>query len=292
MAQSILDVQISYDAGNRSPIVAGTNSGVKRLSFYNVARLVMGLLIGSKRTAGSNYLQYQTTLVAATGTVTPVSVQVGDTLTIAGTALTAAQKRATGTITCVTALAGQTITINGQLFTAVAGAATLGDATFSIDTSDTATAASIVTQLNAYGGSLTAGIVKGRSAAGVVTLYAVTEGTAGNSITLASSDGGTLAVSAATLENGAALTNNTFDFAGTDITTGASLAAAILASTTAAIQRVTATSSSSTGVVTLTAKVAGVGGNAITTVGTAVRLAAGAATLTGGSYGEPVRLAL
>lgn len=291
MANAILDVQISYDAGNKSPIVAGSTGGPMRLSWMNIIRLIGGLLKGATYKQGASYLQYTPTLVAASATATPASVINGNTVTIAGTALTAAQRRATGTLTCVSAIATDTVVINGVTFTGVAGAVVLGEATFSIDTGNTETATSIAAQVNAYASPLLSGILAARSATNVVTIYAITQGTAGNAITLATT-GGTITRSAATLANGAALTNNTFDFAGTNATTGAALAAAINASTTAAIQRTVATVTGA-GVVTITAKIAGAAGNAITltSVGGTITVT-GSGFLASGSQGEPVRLAL
>jgi hypothetical protein len=263
MANQIVNVQLSFPGGVKSPV----NTGDKRMTAVALSKLIRSGLIGghSYGLSGSgSYLEVATGVVAASATATCATVVTGNTISIAGTALTAAQKRASATVTCATALADQTVTINGQVFTAVAGAATLGDATFSIDTGNTQTATSLAAQVNAYAGGKVAGLVAAKSSSAVVTLYAVTQGTAGNSLTLVSSDGGTLAVTGSgTLANGAALTNNTFDFVGTDATTGDALAAAIIASTTAAVQQVTATSDGA-GVVTITSKVAGVAGNAIT----------------------------
>jgi phage tail sheath gpL-like len=130
-------------------------------------------------------------------------------------------------------------------------------------TGNTETATSLAAQINAYGGSLVNGIVKAKSSAAVVTLYAVTAGTAGNAISLASSDNGTLAVSGAVLANGAASANNEFDYVGTNATTADALAAAINASTTAAVKLVTAVSDG-VDTVTVTAKEGGTAGNTIT----------------------------
>lgn len=288
MADQIIDVQIKFSGGVKSPVYTGD----QRLTLMNIAKLIYGLNHGSSRGQGSNYLQVQTSVVAASATCTVVAPAGAATVTIAGAALTATQKRATGTVTCVSALANDTVTINGTTFTGTAGAVTLGDATFSIDTGNTETATSLAAQVNGYGGPKVAGLVAARSATNVVTLYAVTQGTAGNSLTLASSDGATLAVSGATLANGAALTNNTFDYVGTDTTTAAALAAAINASTTTAIKQVTATSA--LGVVTITAKVGGVAGNAITlTSGSGVTLAVtGSGFLASGSASAVTRWTL
>lgn len=278
-----IDVQINFEG--KSPIVTGD----RRLTLLNLAQLISALNHGSRYKQGNSFVQVQSSVVAASATATCAAVQSGDTVTVNGTALTAAQRRASGTVTCATALAASTVTINGQVFTATAGAVVLGEATFSIDTSDTATATSLAAQVNAFAGVKIAGLVAAKSAAGVVTLYAVTQGTAGNALTLASSDGTTLAVSGAVLANGAALTNNTFDFAGSNTTTAAALVAAITTSTTAAVQVVKAAAAAA--VVTVTSKVGGLAGNTITFVSSnGSRLAVtGSGFLASGSAGAATR---
>lgn len=291
MANTVINVQISFPSSVRNP-AAITGANPKRITLLGVAQLIYGMIHGSTANLGGSgsYIQTQSSLVAASATATPASVINADTLTIAGTALTATQRRATGTITCATAIAGNTVTINGAVFTGAAGAVTPGAQTFSIDTGNTACATSIAAQINASVDPRVAGVVGARSSAAVVTLYAINQGTTGNALTLASS-GATLAVSGALLTGGAAITNNTFDFAGSNITTGQAIAAAILASTTTAIQSVTATANATTGVVTVTAKVAGVAGNAVTFVSSnGVRLAVtGSGFLASGSAGAPTR---
>ena len=284
MADQIIDVQIKFSGGVKTPIVTGD----RKLTLLNLGKLIYAIAHGSLYRQNTGYIQVQPTLVAASATATCASVVTGNTVTIAGTALTATQKRATGTVTCATALAAQTVTVNGVEFVAVAGAATLGTATFSIDTGNTETATSLAAQVNAYASPLLTGVVAAKSASAVVTFYAVTQGTAGNAITLTSSDAGTLLTSGAVLANGAALTNNTFDFAGTNATTAAALAYAINNSTTAAIKQVTA--SVADNVVTITAKVAGVAGNAITltSVGGTITVT-GSGVLADGSAGAVTR---
>lgn len=284
---TILNLQVQYYG--KSPIQGG-GANRKRITTLQLGQLMYAMNHGSRYKTGEQYIQYQTGVVAASATATCATVVSGNTLTIAGTALTAAQKRATGTVTCATVLAAQTFTISGTTFTGAAGAAVPGEATFSVDTGDNATAASIVAQVNAYGGPLVAGIVKARAASAVVTFYAVTQGTSGNAIPLSSSDGGTLAVSGANLANGAALSNNTFDFAGTDATTADALAAAINASTTAAVAQVTAVSDG-VDVVTITSKVAGTAGNAITLTSSGATLAVtGSGFLADGAADAAVRM--
>ncbi len=278
---STIDVQINFNG--KTPIVSGN----KRLTLNNIARLLRGMNDGTQYALGNSYVQVQSTLVAASATATCASVVNGNTISIAGTALTAAQRRATGTLTAATAIAGNTCVINGVTFTGVSGAAVLGEPTFSVDTGNTETATSLAAQINAYYSPLLNGIVAAKSASAIVTLYAVNQGTSGNAITLAGTVT-TLAASGAVLANGAAITNNTFDFAGTDATTATALAYAINNSTTAAVQRVTATAASN--VVTITAKVSGVAGNAITltSVGGTITVT-GSGFLASGSAGEPTR---
>jgi hypothetical protein len=290
MTDKYIGIQLKYSGGIPNPIIASAaNAGAKRWTLQNVVKLIWGAMHGSL-SGGNAYIMVQDTLVAASATATCASVVNGNTVTIAGTALTAAQRRATGTLTCATAIAGDTVVINGVTFTGVSGAAVPGEATFSVDTGDAETATSIAAQVNAYASPLISGVLAAKSAAAVVTIYAVTQGTAGNAITLATT-GGTITRSAATLANGAALTNNTFDFAGTNDTTAAALAYAINNSTTAAIKRVTATAASN--VVTITAKVAGPAGNAITltSVGGTITVT-GSGFLASGTAGEPVQWAL
>ena len=285
MADNYIDVQLKFSGGIKSPIITGD----RRLTLLNLQKFIWGLAHGVQYSEGDFLVTVASSVVAASATATPAAVQSGDTLSIAGTALTATQKRATGTLTAATAIAGNTCVINGVTFTGVAGAVVPGEATFSIDTGNTETATSLAAQINAYVDPRISGIVAARSASAVVTVYAITQGTAGNSITLAGT-AVTLAASGATLANGAALSNNTFDFAGTDATTGAAIAAAINASTTAAVKRTTATAASN-GVVTVTAKIGGAAGNAITfTSSNGTRLAVtGSGFLANGAQGEPTQ---
>lgn len=292
MADQILDIQIKFSGGVKSPLVTGD----RRLTLMNLAKLIYGLNHGSQLSQGANYLQVQPTIVAASATATPAAVASADTLSIAGQALTATQKRATGYVTCATAIAGNTFVLNGVTFTGAAGAVVLGEATFSIDTSDAATCTSIIAQVNAYVDPRLSGIVAARATVGNTarpTFYAITQGTGGNGITLVGT-ASTLVASAATLTGGAAIANNAFDWAGTNATTGAALAAAINASTTTAVKQVTATADATTGVVTVTSKVGGLAGNTLTfTSNDGTRLAVtGSGFLATGSAGVVTRWTL
>ena len=112
--------------------------------------------------------------------------------------------QATGTVTCATAIAGDTVTVNGLVYTAVAGARS-NDTEFSIDTGNDETATDLAAAITAdtrTGTDVAVVDQTATSASAVVTITAGAYGTASNSIGLASSDGATLAVSAATLTGG------------------------------------------------------------------------------------------
>jgi hypothetical protein len=175
--------------------------------------------------------------MAANAVVTPTGVNAADTVTINGQALTAIQQRSTGTVTAAAVLAADTVTMNGVVFTAVNGSP-VGNQ-FDMSGSNTACATSLAAAINACATAGVLGVVAAKSSAAVVTVFAVVPGTAGNSLTLASSNGGRLAISGATFSGGIAVANNQFDMAGTDITTGASLADCINASSTAIVSSLT-----------------------------------------------------
>lgn len=134
-----------------------------------------------------------------------VAVTTSDTATTIATALAAAiGKTATGTVTVNFAGlgAGDNYTINGTTFVGTIGAVTPGAATYSVDTSATAAAASLASQINAHA---TVGLlVRATADTGVVTVRARAGGTAGNSITTTTTDAVNLAVSGATLSGGTA----------------------------------------------------------------------------------------
>jgi phage tail sheath gpL-like len=118
--------------------------------------------------------------------------------------------KATGTVTCASAQALDTVTIDGVVFTAVSGTPAAGE--FDISGTNTAAAASLVAAI-ASNATLD-GRVVASSALGVVTLTAVEGGELGNSISLASSNGTRLAVSAAALAGGVNGTSYSFSFHG------------------------------------------------------------------------------
>jgi phage tail sheath gpL-like len=113
---------------------------------------------------------------------------------------------ASGTVTLASVNVSDTVTIDGVVFTAVASGAT--GAQFNQGGTDTADAASLVTAINAN--STLDGRVIATSSLGVVTITALEPGELGNSISLASSNGTRLAVSAAALSGGTNGTEYTF----------------------------------------------------------------------------------
>jgi hypothetical protein len=109
--------------------------------------------------------------------------------------------KADGTVICATVLAGDTVTVNGLLYTAVAGAKA-DDTEFSVDTGNNETATDLADSIDDDVRVGTVADVVATATTGTVTIVAAYGGTIGNTITLASSDGVTLAVSAATLTGG------------------------------------------------------------------------------------------
>lgn len=217
----------------------------------------------------------------ARGTVTPTvtGIDTDDTVTINGTALTAKRHYATGTVTIVIANTDvdDTVTIQGVVFTAK-NAEDTANRQFNISGTATQAATSLVACITAAAGL--SGVVTATSSSGVVTIRAATSGTAGNAITLASSDADGLAVSGATLANATAPGTDEFDYTGTDAQCCTSLAAAINACT--ALSGVVTAWASAT-VVTVRAVSAGTGGNSITLASSDAQLAVSGANLSGGA---------
>lgn len=258
-------------------------SGTPRESLNRLRDVLKRLASGATR-VGTNTLAVRNTAVAASAIVTCAAVQAADTVTINGTALTATQHNATGTVT-ITASGvdlDDTVTINGAVFTAKAAQdLTLGYFTFA---ADNASATSLGACINASTSALISGVVTAQVATNVVTIRAVAGGTAGNSITLVSSDA-QLAVSGATLASGAAVANNQFDYVGTNTETGTALVNALAASSTSIVSGHVSGSNAS-GAVTISAKVPGVAGNAITIAtsnGTRLAITGGLSRLGSGS---------
>lgn len=129
----------------------------------------------------------------AGGNLVSVGVASGDSAnTIASNVATALGVHASGTVTCASAQAADTVTVGGTTFTGASGAVTPGAATFSIDTGNTATAASLASQINAH--ATASQVVWAFASSGVVTIYSIAGGTGGNSIVLLSSNNTRLAV--------------------------------------------------------------------------------------------------
>lgn len=215
-------------------VSGNTKSG--RQALRKVIRHLEGVLGGSVQASHLVIEADGAQPLAAQAVVTCASVADADTVTPGSQAVTAAQKRATGTITFGTSVDNNdTITINGVVFTAKDASPVAANLEFQNNATAATVAENFLVLLNATTNAGISGIVAGRRSGAVVTVYAVTQGTAGNSITLASSDGTDLAVSGATLANGAAVANNAFDWAGSDTTTASALAYAINNSSTAVV---------------------------------------------------------
>jgi len=213
----------------------------------------------------------------ASGMLTVTSCNAADTFAIGGTTFTAQQAYATGTVTLTSIAADATVTVDGVVFTAKASPS--GIAQFANGGDDTADAAALAAKINAHPSLTTR--VTATSASNVVTIRAYSPGTAGNSITLASS---TEAVSGATLANGAAVANNKFCFTGSATEIAADIVRAVRASTTTLVNDLVSVSSAA-GVVTFTAKMPGKLGNliALTESTSGARMAVSGAVLASGA---------
>ena len=113
-------------------------------------------------------------------------------------AVQVAAVKASGTVTLASVNAADTVTINGVVLTAVSGAPAANQ--FDMSGTDTVDAVSFCAAVAAN--ATLAGLVTAANVAGVVTLTAINGGVSGNAITLASSNGSRLAVSAARLASG------------------------------------------------------------------------------------------
>ncbi len=184
----------------------------------------------------------------------------------------------TGVYTLVSSDAdGLAVTGSGNLTAGTVPAA--GE--FDISGTDAQTCASLLEAIQANTTLMTYFTAKASST--VVTVRAITAGTAANSYTLTSSDAQLAVSGSGTFTGGAAVANNQFDFGGTDTETATALALAINSTTTDIVElAVSATSSSA--VVTVTAEQGGVGGNDVTLASSdSGRLLTSGARLTGGT---------
>lgn len=229
------------------------------------------------------------TFTAVNGAVTPgaatFDIRTGDTETATSLAaqvnahvVTAAKLTATSSSAVVTlravnaGTAGNALTLTSSGSTVAVSAATLTGGIAPIATqfdvspgaTNTQVAAEIVRVVNASPSALVRGIITATNVADVVTLRAVTGGTAGNSLTLVSSNGSRLAVTGSgNLAGGAAVANNQWDWGVDNTVTATALAACINASSTAILNGVVEATSSGAAV-TVKAKVKGKVGNSIT----------------------------
>lgn len=188
---------------------------------------------------------------------------------VASTIVTASSSSAVVTVRAVASgIAGNSIVLTSTDGTdlAVSGSGTLAGATavgadqFDISGTNAQCCTSLLAAIQAN--ATLAALVTAKASATVVTIRSILAGTGGNAYTLVSSDAQLAVSGAGTMTGGATVGNNQFDFGGTDTETATALAAAINASSTALIgSQVTASSSGA--VVTVTAKVPGVSGNAI-----------------------------
>jgi hypothetical protein len=229
-----------------------------------------------------NALSVKTLGLVATTTATCATVVATNTLVVNGVEFLALQQRATGTITAAAVVAGNTCSIGGNTFTAQAAASTLGSAHFTLGaggSADTDSATSLAAQINAF--APLSGVVTATSVLGVVTVRAVTSGTAGNAILLTGT-AITLAAGAANLAGGIAVANNEFDVSpgSTNTQVATDLARAINASTST-LARNYVRASSRAAVVHLWSKVAGLPGNGITASSTGGTITVAAARLAG-----------
>jgi len=233
---------------------------------------------------------------ASTDTVTLTT----DVAGVAGDATTLAETGTTITISGAVFTGGvdaDFTTINGLVYTAVAGSKG-GDFTkFSIDGTDTVDGDDLADSINNDVRAGTLGDVSAVNAAGEVTLTSDQIGTAGDAVTLTSSDGTTMAVSGATFAGGdnpdnitvngllyIAVTGTPADFTQfsvdvDDDATAASLAAAINGDTRAGtLDDVIATSTTDT--VEMKSTVGGAGGKATTLAETGSTI-----TISGATFG-------
>jgi hypothetical protein len=244
----------------------------------------------------------------ATGTATIASVpNAGDTITVGGTTYTFGTA-ATGTVTVVSLPnANDTVTVGSTTYKFVTTLVSANDVLIAANTTNTAT--NLRAAIDASSGQCFASpcfgtgtganaSVTATSATNVVTLTAITPGTTGNTVALATVSGGRITVSGVTLSGGSgnfSTANLVLAAAGSTTNTASNLRAAINASSgqcstspcfgtgTTANASVTATRSGS--VVTVTAITYGTAGNTIafsTVSGGRITLSPNTGTLSGG----------
>lgn len=306
---TILTATQKHSRGTITPTVSGIDvddtvtintTGILTAKQHNAK----GTITAATAIAGNTIVVGATTFTGATGAVTlgaaTFSVDTGNNQTatsiaaqinahpVASLIVFASASSAVVTLRALTAgTAGNAIVLTSSGSTvAVSGSGTLSGATavaaneFDISGTNAQVCTSLAAAINAC--ALLLGVVTAWASATVVTVRAVTAGTGGDAIGLASSDA-QLAVSAATLTGGGTVANNVFDFGGSDTETAADLARAINASSTSLVSGHVAASSAAA-VVTLTARNSGLAGNAITLASSGSTVAvSGSGRLTGGT---------
>jgi phage tail sheath gpL-like len=105
------------------------------------------------------------------------------------------------TVTCASVDAADTVTVNGVVLTAVSDA-TPGANEFDMSGTDAACATSLAAAINGSASAMLSTVVSASADDDVVTISCKHKGYLGNAVTLASSDAGRLAVSAARLAGG------------------------------------------------------------------------------------------
>ncbi len=236
MARSSLSITVDQ----KTPLTLADNSpkGGRQL-LRKVIRHLEGILGGSVRASHVLIRVDGAQPVAASGIVTCAAVAAADTITLNGTTLTATEKRANCTVTVGTSVDNNdTVTVNGVVFTAKT--ATPGAGEFLIVGNAATDAAALVEVINASTDPLISGLIEAvRPAAdGVVNIYAIAVGTAGNSYTIATSDAADLAItndSAGSFAGGAAVANNVFDPIGNNVRTAEDIVRCVGASSTAKV---------------------------------------------------------
>lgn len=244
------------------PATRGLNALTAIRAFKTLLTAIISGM-GSKRISSGNVRQSNTVeygLKPAVALVTVAAPATSATVTINGTALTAAEHRANCTVTVGTSVdEDDTVTVNGVVLTAKA--APSGNYQFAITGTAATDAAALKNCINTLflatndaAAAGIAGLIKAdRPAAdGVVNIFAVAEGTAGNSYTIVTSDAVDLAItndSSGSFAGGAAATNNQFDHIGDNATIARAIVNSLAASSTAILNK-HATASCRKGIVT------------------------------------------
>ncbi len=236
MARS--SISLIIDQNSAAPLTqADANTKLGRELFVKLLNQLRGQLKGNKRASVAEMTIDGAQPIAASTTAVCLDVVATNTLIINGQTMTGEVESARGTITCASVAADDTVTVNGVVLTAKASP--VGIDQWSQAGNDTADAAALAACINAHTSALISGIIGATSAAAVVTIYAIAEGTAGNSYTLVSSDDTRLAnsvIGGGVLAGGTAVSNNKFDSSTNNILTAKSIVRAINASTTSLIK--------------------------------------------------------